>query len=359
MNTAKLNKREIRKKQNDEEKKRTEFISILLELAKLSPTKTTNPQISDMIIRLESFYHIEGSDKNFRHFYSDVFIVIAQIKSGEKKGDLDALGLNIKNLRRKYTPQNKDSKGLLIDISDSLRKLDDHVSLDCARIAFEEGQNRSLSGEDALKDVNARITETRTELNSNYEKAKENLESLKKDYDESKKTLHDTEESVMKAEENITDIRDEVKDIQKKYITVLGIFSSIVLAFTSGIAFSTSVFQNMHLSSPYRVVVVCLLIAFALINPFFILVFYLRDVWGKSAKKETEIKFVVAFNVIIMVLIALTTIFWGFGLVEKRNAAVEKDLESTTSAVTEAKTENTTQTLETLIETTGVTVASN
>ena len=39
------------------------------------------------------------------------------------------------------------------------------------------------------------------------------------------------------------------KDVQKEYIAILGIFAAVVLAFTGGIAFTTSVLQNIHMVS--------------------------------------------------------------------------------------------------------------
>ena len=332
-----------------EEEKRQEFVDILLYLANISPTKATKEDRAKIYRRLENLYYNEEDGTLFRHFYSDIFIVMTQMKDNHQAGDSDRLLRNLEIIRKGYHPQNPAQNGKIIDISSSLRKLYDHVNLDRARIDYSEGLDVDYSGEDSVIGLKNQIKDINDQTTKNLNDTNNKILEYESKYQKSQKALVETQDDINK-------VKKEVESTQKKYITVLGIFSTLVLAFTSGIAFSTSVFQNMHLASSYRVVVVCLLIAFALINPFFILVFYLRDVWGKNAKKETEIKFVVVFNAIIIISIILTTIFWGFGLVEKRNAAVEKELESTTSIVTEAQTESTTQALETLIETTGVTV---
>ena len=40
---------------------------------------------------------------------------------------------------------------------------------------------------------------------------------------------------------------------QREYISILGIFAAVVLAFTGGIAFSTSVLKNINTVSVYRI----------------------------------------------------------------------------------------------------------
>ena len=47
-------------------------------------------------------------------------------------------------------------------------------------------------------------------------------------------------------------VQEKQRDMQKEYITILGIFASIVLAFTGGMAFSSSILENIDKSSVYR-----------------------------------------------------------------------------------------------------------
>lgn len=73
-------------------------------------------------------------------------------------------------------------------------------------------------------------------------------------------------------EEARLNLKKEVKGIEKEYISILGIFASIVLAFVGGITFSSSVLQNISNSSIYRLLLVIDLLAFILVNVIHILV---------------------------------------------------------------------------------------
>ncbi|HEC1774033.1 TPA: hypothetical protein R1721_001612, partial [Campylobacter lari] len=73
-----------------------------------------------------------------------------------------------------------------------------------------------------------------------------------------------------KFEERIKDegnkFEERIKEIQKQYITILGIFASIVLTFVSSFAFSSSILSHMHQVSIYRLIFVILCIGLFVAN---------------------------------------------------------------------------------------------
>ena len=73
--------------------------------------------------------------------------------------------------------------------------------------------------------------------------------------------------------------------MQSEYITILGIFASIVLAFTGGMTFSTSVLENISSSSIYRIIVISLILGLILFNVIWLLIDFLRDINGKTIRK--------------------------------------------------------------------------
>lgn len=52
-------------------------------------------------------------------------------------------------------------------------------------------------------------------------------------------------------EDTKINLKDEIKGIEKEYISILGIFASIVLSFVGGMTFSTSVLKYTHSVSIY------------------------------------------------------------------------------------------------------------
>ena len=79
-------------------------------------------------------------------------------------------------------------------------------------------------------------------------------------------------------------LQQQVKGIEKEYISILGIFASIVLAFVGGITFSTSVLQSISAASIYRLLLTIDFLAFVLINTIYILVKFIFTINDKNAK---------------------------------------------------------------------------
>lgn len=118
-------------------------------------------------------------------------------------------------------------------------------------------------------------------------------EILEKSTAEAKQSLHD-------------ELYKEFKGIEKEYITILGIFASIIISFVAGITFSTSVLENMHSVGIYRLVLVILLIAFVLLNAINLLVRYIFRL-----NKAESSKFPMwQIDAILAVLLVLLLVSW-------------------------------------------------
>lgn len=75
--------------------------------------------------------------------------------------------------------------------------------------------------------------------------------------------------SIDEAKENF---QKQIKSVEKEYISILGIFAAIVLAFVGGITFSTSVLQNIADASIYRLLIIVDFLTAVIINIIYILV---------------------------------------------------------------------------------------
>lgn len=107
-------------------------------------------------------------------------------------------------------------------------------------------------------------------------------------YDHFQLALHQIEnannifaDSIEEAKENL---QKQVKSVEKEYISILGIFASIVLAFVGGITFTTSVLQNISAVSVFRLLLVVDFLSFVLINIIYILIKFIFTINEKNAK---------------------------------------------------------------------------
>ncbi len=282
-----------------EEQQRKDFREILYDLAKNQELLANPGERYNIYKRLEALYHSPNSEKRFRHFYSDIFSVLTRIKNEPNLGNIDTLGQNLDYIRRNYNPKNKDELEKDIDISDSLKKLYDHVSLDIARMNYSDIGDRRFSGEEML-----------TELQSKLNIIDEDIKTAKSDIDATKQAQAENEE--------------KIKSQQKEYIAILGIFSGVVIAFIAEIAFSTSVLNNMKDTGIYRITIVSLLIGFVAVNVLFGLFYYI----DRLVNKKPSLKPLIVSNIAFVILMAVTFIFWCLGTVESRNQRINDKIQS-------------------------------
>lgn len=282
-----------------EERKRKEFQELLLDLGKEEAAATPQKR-SAIYKRIEELY--EPSSKHpFRHYYSDIFRVVVQIKRGKSQGDMEYLGLNLQQLRQGYQAKRYDALDCLIDAGPCIQKLYDHVSLDIARLNYMDAADIEISRTAEIKKISDEVHELAPKVEAVRERIKEADTSLKG---------------------QVSNLEKALNNAQKEYITILGIFAAIVITFTAGSVFSSSVLQNMHQASIYRIILVTLLIGFVLFNVLYALFSFIEKLVREKENKKMSLFFVV--NAIMILLIALTIICWNFGMVEKRNSEIQQ-----------------------------------
>ncbi|GAA7458592.1 hypothetical protein ID1052_04960 [Helicobacter pylori] len=211
-------------KEEDKDKKLEEIIVSLCEKGDLSS------QTDQIIKDLKEIYQGE-----YRHKYSKITTIILN-STRDREQAFMTLTQNIRTL--KEIQDNKEVES----IKPKLEKLYDHMNLECIRLQdFDEKMSR-------VKDVSNKLED---DLNKNYKK-----------------------------------LSEELNKQQTQYITILGIFASIVLTFVGGLAFSTSVLSNIDKANAYRLVFVMAFIALFFweyfVSAFF---FFIKNILIKRGKR--------------------------------------------------------------------------
>ena len=250
----------------DEQERRDKLIELLFELSKAQDIFRDNKKRSDIFLKLEEIYYIPGSDEYFRHFYSDILSTLTQIDSDDNEGSLDVLAVNMQAIKDGYQAVNYDGDKL-IDISKSIIKLFDHTNLEVARINYTKQLNNA----------------TKSDLASTKEllkKQREEFDNTKSETETIQNTLREETEKANKK------IEDNQKQMQNEYVTILGIFAAIVLAFTGGMTFSSSVLNNISKASVYRLSLISFIIGLVFFNLIWVLIDFVRDINGKTIRKK-------------------------------------------------------------------------
>lgn len=98
-------------------------------------------------------------------------------------------------------------------------------------------------------------------------------------------------------EEAKKSIETDSKRLEKEYISILGIFASVVLAFIGGSMFSTSVLENIANTNIYRIVFITDFLAFVVVNLVYLLVMFIirinempRENFSVFMRKKGEVR---------------------------------------------------------------------
>lgn len=235
--------------------KQSKLGKVLKELSS-KDSVSNEEKMNKYLLRLQDIYQPE-----FRHFYSSIFAVITEIDGDSRKTpserDIVTLQENI-NVLYSYCIDGDFSEEFKL----CLRKLYDHVNLDIARLEY-------------TKRIVDKINESNTITN-----------------------------------ENLRGVKAKAEQMQKEYVTILGIFSSIVLTFVAGMFFSSAVLSNIDKTTIYRLVFVMSLIGLMLFNLFHFLLDYIQRINGGVVVDKGQDSLISGINVFIGIIMFVDFILW-------------------------------------------------
>ena len=256
--------------------KRQEFRQILLELSADQEILKEPKKRSSFYLRLEELYYAPDNEKRFRHFYSDIFSVLTQINDGDDQGSIDVLGQNMDILLCGYQAKNSDGVKL-IDISDQIRKLYDHISLDIARIKYSEKGDVEVSGQESIEKIRSQI--------------------------------NDDESKIITLQNSVKEATVKADKMQKEYVSILAIFAAVIGVFFSGVGFSTSVLSNIDKSSIYRILLGVTILGMFLFNLLALLLGFIREI---VVNKTWSLRVYIIGNLAFIIILALIYVAWIF-----------------------------------------------
>lgn len=127
-------------------------------------------------------------------------------------------------------------------------------------------------------------------------------------------------------------IKYETQKIEREYITILGIFAAIVLAFVGNITFSSSVLENISSGSVYRVIGVSIIIGFVFFNIVYIMIDFIKSI--NSIKSSKSVVFWVV-NIIFIIGILLNGIAYKYYWFERKEEQVISEITTIKESINE------------------------
>lgn len=94
-----------------------------------------------------------------------------------------------------------------------------------------------------------------------------------------------------------SDLKQNFKN-SREYVTILGLFITVIVAFTGGMTFSISVLNNMHQTNIYRLFAVIIMLAVVLISVLYMLIKFIFIL----NEKDFGCEFIVGLILVVLFL---------------------------------------------------------
>ncbi len=221
--------------------------------------------------------NIEENIEKLKDFYKDdkrhSYAIISEYSFSKEVEELNVLAENIRGIYR-YSLENKQ------EIAPKIYKLFDHINLEIVR-------------------------------KQSFEKFKQKTKEL------ANSTKEEVMEEIKEAKKLAESAKQETQSMTKNYITILGIFSSVILAFVAGLTFTNSVLANIDKASIYRLCFIVCLIGLFITNILYYLFDFIRDINRKKLEHTKNTFFscsnpITRFNIAIFVIMVLIGLVWFF-----------------------------------------------
>ena len=229
------------------EDKKSQLSKIIFDLSKTQDALKSRGRIVKYFNLLENIYYSENPNDTFRHYYSDIFGWISQIDNdlSENAGDLEILSQNIGIIKEEYE---KCALSRKRNVRKSIDKLYDHINLDIARINYIKTMQSS------------------SEVEMEYISQQLNLlnEQMKEEADKA------------------DDVSKKVNNAYSEFVSILGIFSAIVLVFFGGTSIFANVIAAVNKASLYKSMSICIITGVMVADIIFIFMWLLAKLLGRS-----------------------------------------------------------------------------
>lgn len=231
---------------NGQDQQMTLLLEVLDEIKDYPADELDSAPSSDLaqgfLEKLDQVYE----DASFRHSYS----ILSQHLGSYQADERDSIPVILTRIVE--LAKMREQTEVNVHIRKSIQKLLDHVELECLRL------NRM----DVIRDL----------------------------ADTSKRQQSDASEMCRKAAKDAEALGEKVKGFHEQSITILGIFSAVVIGFMAEISLFNKGFEILTPSNVYAVLFYCVAVGMIVFDTLFMLVFFIAKIAGCSLAVEKKVK---------------------------------------------------------------------
>lgn len=231
---------------NSKDAQMTALIAVLDEIKSYAADELdsvpSSDQANSFLEKLDQVY----LDPTFRHSYSVLSMNLGTYKA-EERDSIPVILAKVTELA-----ENREKNETNDRIQKSIQKLLDHVELECLRL------NR--------------------------------MDELRNLAQQSKVQQEEAAKTTKKVSDETTILESKVKGFHEQSITILGIFSAVVIAFTAEISMFTKGFESLTPDNVYAILFYCVIVGMIVFDTLFMLIFFIAKIAGCSLAVGKRIK---------------------------------------------------------------------
>lgn len=265
-------------------------------LQKISAAEIKNISELDTLCGVVKDYYAN----NKRHKYSEVSSYLLETD------DIDYLLENLRKIQNRLG-EHKENESLSLKVF----KLIDHITLELNRTKYIKTDFRELQAYKTAEALNSASMAMHQEMDKLRNEQSQKMDSEVEKFREEAKVL-----------------KEKVEDSYSLFVSILGIFSAVVLVFFGGMTAFNALFTNMHNIGRFKLVFVTSLIGLVIFDLIFMFLYILAKLLKReiaSATKEVDGKhmitrwlkrawvrypYMLMFNLSMVVIMLMSFVAW-------------------------------------------------
>ena len=269
-------------------------------LQKIGTAEVKEPLQLDNLCEVVKNYYAN----NKRHKYSEVSSYLMET------ADIEYLLENLRRIKKRLGESKEDEL-----TSIKVFKLIDHITLELNRTKYNSKNFTDMQ----IASMNVVLGEATKKISSTVEELRQ---------EQAQKINLEIEEFRSETEE----LKEKVNDSYSQFVSILGIFSAIVLVFFGGMTAFSSIFANMQNINRFKLAFITALVGMIIFNLIFMFLYVLAKLLGREIVASTasevggKFKFInwvkriwgrypymLMFNITMLVIMMMSFISW-YGL---------------------------------------------
>ncbi|MCI9101813.1 MAG: hypothetical protein HFG47_00640 [Lachnospiraceae bacterium] len=269
-------------------------------LQKIGTAEVKEPLQLDNLCEVVKNYYAN----NKRHKYSEVSSYLMET------ADIEYLLENLRRIQKRLGESKEDEL-----TSIKVFKLIDHITLELNRTKYNSKNFTDMQ----IASMNVVLGEATKKISSTVEELRQ---------EQAQKINLEIEEFRSETEE----LKEKVNDSYSQFVSILGIFSAIVLVFFGGMTAFSSIFANMQNINRFKLAFITALVGMIIFNLIFMFLYVLAKLLGREIVASTasevggKFKFInwvkriwgrypymLMFNITMLVIMMMSFISW-YGL---------------------------------------------